>query len=137
MLEMTIIEGPDRAERRIELLERRRFRIGRARECDVRLAHARISRRHAEIVPDGDEGWVLVDTGSTHGCHVGGERVERVPLTPETEVSIGPVTLRFANLASRIGRELDRLLDDDARPVEVEILTPGGKRTADLGETMV
>ncbi|MCW2954801.1 MAG: domain containing protein [Conexibacter sp.] len=53
--------------------------IGRSRECDVVLADANVSRRHAEVRPRGD-GWMLVDLGSTNGVSVNGTRVERPQL---------------------------------------------------------
>ncbi len=49
--------------------------IGRSRDCDIVLADSGVSRRHAEIRPEG-EGWVLRDLGSTNGVRVGSRRVE-------------------------------------------------------------
>lgn len=52
--------------------------IGRMPECDVTLPDSNVSRRHAELRPEGDD-FLLVDLGSTNGSHVNGVRVtERV-----------------------------------------------------------
>ncbi len=43
--------------------------LGRSRECDIVLDDAGVSRRHAEIRPT-EDGWVLVDLGSTNGVRI-------------------------------------------------------------------
>jgi len=48
--------------------------IGRSRECDIVLADANVSRRHAEIRPIGG-GWAVTDLGSTNGVRVNGVAV--------------------------------------------------------------
>ena len=48
--------------------------IGRAPECDIELADATVSRRHAEIVRDGDA-WFIRDLGSSNGTKVNGAGV--------------------------------------------------------------
>src|SRR5215213_7898026 len=49
--------------------------VGRSRECDVVLADSNVSRRHAEIRPDGRDGWIVTDLGSTNGVRVNGRPV--------------------------------------------------------------
>lgn len=54
-------------------------RIGRSRDCDVRFdrqADPEVSALHAEIVAHKD-GWVVLDTASTNGTFVNGERVQK------------------------------------------------------------
>ncbi len=46
--------------------------LGRSRDCDVVLADSNVSRRHAEIRPQG-AGWVVEDLGSTNGVRVNGQ----------------------------------------------------------------
>ena len=139
MLELTIVSEAGQAVRKIELSPGTSLRIGRARECDIRVATPTVSRRHAEVAA-GDTGWTFRDLGSTHGSFVNGERINEVPVTPGLRVRIGPVRLEFDNLASRIGRELDQLLEEDesrAGPAQVEIIGRDGRRSHALDETMM
>ncbi len=46
--------------------------IGRSRQCDVVLADANVSRRHAEIRPVADGTWTVADLGSTNGVTING-----------------------------------------------------------------
>lgn len=139
MLELTIISESGQAVRKLELARGTSIKIGRARECDIRVAAPTVSRHHAEVIDNG-EGWTFRDTESTHGSTVKGEKVGEVNITPGLEIRIGPILLRFDNLASRIGRELDLLLDDDdaiGGPVSVEIIGREGRHTTTLDETML
>jgi pSer/pThr/pTyr-binding forkhead associated (FHA) protein len=138
MLELTIISESGQALRKLELARGTSIKIGRARECDIRVTAPTVSRHHAEVVDDGEE-WTFRDTDSTHGSLVKGQKVREIAITPGLEVRIGPVLLRFDNLASRIGRELDLLLDEDdalAGPVSVEIIGRDGRHTTTLDETV-
>jgi DNA-binding NtrC family response regulator len=67
--------------------------IGRAPECDVQLADAACSRRHAQLhIADG--ALTLEDLGSHNGTRINGERVSgRHPLTSNDVIAIGPVKL--------------------------------------------
>jgi len=69
--------------------------MGRSRDCDIVLADGNVSRRHAEIRP-GDDGWVLVDLGSTNGVSLGGRRVKgEAPLSGGERIEMGTTELRF------------------------------------------
>jgi hypothetical protein len=69
--------------------------IGRSPDVDIVLSSTDVSRRHAEVVPDGG-GWVLVDLGSTNGVRLNGSRVG-VPtlLTDGDVIEVGPTELHF------------------------------------------
>jgi predicted component of type VI protein secretion system len=107
----TMVYSPDREARRLEpLLDRRqallvgdgrrsvlsgsRVLIGRSRECDIALSDPNVSRRHAEL-RKGEEGWSIVDLGSTNGVKVNGRRVEHAVLRPGDRVTIGVSDLTF------------------------------------------
>lgn len=54
-------------------------RIGRAADCDVRFDEQlgrEVSAHHAQLVQDGED-WVVIDTSSTNGTWVNGERVSK------------------------------------------------------------
>jgi hypothetical protein len=69
--------------------------LGRSRDCDIVLADANVSRRHAEITPITD-GWCISDLGSTNGVTVDGRRVRTSsPLHGGEEIELGTATLRF------------------------------------------
>jgi pSer/pThr/pTyr-binding forkhead associated (FHA) protein len=56
-----------------------RTEIGRALDCDISILEPALSRKHAEIEPDGDD-LILQDLGSANGSHVNGKKVDRVKL---------------------------------------------------------
>jgi hypothetical protein len=68
--------------------------IGRANECEVRLADTSVSRRHAEVRATGD-GWSVADLGSTNGTKVNGAVVTDRKLKDGDTVSVGDTHLRF------------------------------------------
>ena len=53
-----------------------------------------MSRRHAEVRRD-ENGWHLVDLGSTNGVKVNGRRVDQMALGPGDRVTIGLTDLTF------------------------------------------
>ena len=68
--------------------------IGRLSTADIVLNDQNVSRRHAELHPVGDT-YQLVDLGSTNGCKVNGQRIERQVLVDGDEITLGPIKLRF------------------------------------------
>ncbi|HUR78106.1 MAG TPA: DUF3662 and FHA domain-containing protein [Acidimicrobiales bacterium] len=70
------------------------IRIGRAPENDLTLTDSTVSRRHAEIVRDGDA-WVVRDAGSSNGTKVNGAGVVEQVLNDGDEIRVGSVALRF------------------------------------------
>jgi hypothetical protein len=69
--------------------------LGRALECDVQIASTDVSRRHAEIRPDGG-GWSIRDLGSTNGVRVNGRTVRGAePLHAGDLIELGTVSAVF------------------------------------------
>jgi hypothetical protein len=69
--------------------------IGRSRDCDVVLADANVSRRHAEIRPS-PAGWTIADLGSTNGVLVNGHRVSGSELLrPGDRIALGTADIGF------------------------------------------
>ena len=75
-------------------LDSRRVLIGRSRECDIQLADANVSRRHAEVRREGATFWV-VDLDSTNGIEVNGRRLKRAKLEDGDKVVMGSTELTF------------------------------------------
>jgi pSer/pThr/pTyr-binding forkhead associated (FHA) protein len=71
--------------------------VGRSRDCDIVLADANVSRRHAEIRWDAGAGaWTVADLGSTNGVRVGGARITGAALIRDGErIELGTVPIGF------------------------------------------
>ena len=68
--------------------------IGRAPECDVFLDDVTVSRRHAELLQEGDR-FTIRDLGSLNGTFVNRKRVESAELHDDDEVQIGKYRMTF------------------------------------------
>jgi len=68
--------------------------IGRSPECDIFLDDVTVSRRHAEILHEG-EIYRIRDLGSLNGTFVNRQRVESAELHDDDEVQIGKYRLTF------------------------------------------
>src|SRR4051812_23004686 len=75
-------------------LDRTELRIGRARENDVVVDHASLSRQHARLVLEDDD-WKIVDSSSANGVRINGETYAMSALRPGDIVELGHVKLRF------------------------------------------
>ncbi|HEX6493929.1 MAG TPA: SpoIIE family protein phosphatase [Acidobacteriaceae bacterium] len=73
------------------------FTLGRSGECDLCVAHAQVSRRHASIEA-APEGLYLCDLGSRHGTLQNGELVERVRLHSGDRITLGQSTVTLVFL---------------------------------------
>ena len=69
--------------------------LGRSKDCDIRLSDPNVSRRHAEVRPDG-LGWTVVDLDSTNGIEVDGKRVKELALTDGAHFTIGTTEVSFS-----------------------------------------
>jgi pSer/pThr/pTyr-binding forkhead associated (FHA) protein len=82
------------------LLARGRYRLGRAADADLRLAHVTVSRLHAEIEVLEGGGVVLTDLHSTNGTWLGARRVTRVALSGDFDLRVGALQLEFCALGA-------------------------------------
>jgi hypothetical protein len=71
-----------------------RTQIGRSPECEVFLDDVTVSRRHAELVRNGDT-YTITDLGSLNGTYVNRKRIESAQLEDDDEVQIGKYRLTF------------------------------------------
>jgi len=68
--------------------------IGRSPDCEVFLDDVTVSRRHAELMRDGDT-FTIRDLGSLNGTYVNRRRIESAVLEDDDEVQIGKYRLTF------------------------------------------
>jgi hypothetical protein len=69
--------------------------VGRSRDCDIVLEDSGISRRHAEVRPDGD-GWAVVDLNSTNGVRLNGRPIHGAEhLEPGDVIELGSTEISF------------------------------------------
>jgi pSer/pThr/pTyr-binding forkhead associated (FHA) protein len=68
--------------------------IGRSPECDVFLDDVTVSRRHAELLRNGEK-FTISDLGSLNGTFVNKKRIESTTLEDDDEVQIGKYRLTF------------------------------------------
>ena len=77
-----------------------RLVIGRLTGCDICLADANVSRRHAELVLTGGI-WSVRDLGSTNGTFVNGQPVAEAPLADGDVIEVGTTRLVYHAPRSR------------------------------------
>jgi diguanylate cyclase (GGDEF)-like protein len=66
--------------------------IGRGQQADIQVIDEGISRRHAEIVHEGEE--ILIrDLGSTNGTYCNGERIAEHTLSDGDKIQVGSTTI--------------------------------------------
>ncbi len=68
--------------------------IGRSRRCDIVLTDPNVSRQHAEIRKQ-DDGFMLLDLGSTNGTRVNRRDVKQVVLQHGDRIELGTTELLF------------------------------------------
>jgi hypothetical protein len=76
-------------------VKQRRVVLGRSRDCDIQVADANVSRRHAELRQEGASYWI-VDLGSTNGMEVNGKRVKRAKLSDGDTFTLGSTDVVFS-----------------------------------------
>ncbi len=70
--------------------------VGRSRECDIVLADANVSRRHAQVLPAAAGTWTIADLGSTNGVLVNGRRIQgAAQLQPGDRIALGTAEIAF------------------------------------------
>jgi hypothetical protein len=75
-------------------IDKRRFVLGRSKDCDIQLADPNVSRRHAELRQEGSAYW-LIDLDSTNGSQVNGRRTARARLDSGDVITVGSTDLLF------------------------------------------
>ncbi|WP_417374452.1 FhaA domain-containing protein [Glutamicibacter protophormiae] len=68
--------------------------IGRGSAADITVADSGTSRKHVEILWDGERA-VVRDLGSTNGTKLDGTKISQAPLPPDSVVTIGRTDIAF------------------------------------------
>ncbi len=68
--------------------------IGRSPECDIFLDDVTVSRRHAELLREGER-FRIRDLGSLNGTFVNRHRIEETTLEDDDELQIGKYRMTF------------------------------------------
>ncbi len=77
-------------------LESDLVKAGRHPESDIFLDDITVSRRHAELLRDGQgDGYSVRDVGSLNGTYLNRERIDQAPLHNGDELQIGKFKLVF------------------------------------------
>lgn len=75
-------------------LTKARTIVGRGTDADITIADAGSSRKHVEILWDGERA-MMRDLGSTNGTKVNGEKLREAALPTDTTLTIGRTDLVF------------------------------------------
>lgn len=87
--------------------------IGRGGDCDLVLTDDGVSRRHARLQLT-EEGVFLEDLGSTNGCFVGGQRVQRVLLRDDDKIVLGPDAILVFHLVDTVEESVQAAMFQNA-----------------------
>ncbi len=96
---LDIVAGPDTGQS--HEIEHPVIRIGARSDNDLSLTDARVSGYHCEVRLD-ENGYRLVDMGSTNGTYVSSLRINDVYITPGTVIFVGTSQICFEPLATSI-----------------------------------
>lgn len=118
MLTLTVIEGPDEG-KGFQLPTDQPQLIGRSTEA-LPITDNTVSRRHAELTPDGDT-WYLRDLHSHNGTLVNGVAIkDRIRLEPGDEIRVGATVFLFGDPVNRYKKPSVLITDDHDLETEVE-----------------
>ncbi len=118
MLTLTVIEGPDKG-KNFQLPTDQPQLLGRSTEA-LPLSDNTVSRRHAELTPDGDT-WYLRDLQSQNGTIVNGVAIkDRIRLEPGDEIRVGATVFMFGDPVNLTKRPSVLISDDLDMETEVE-----------------
>jgi len=65
------------------------YKIGKAADNDIVIHNPYISRYHARLKVDGNNGIIIEDLDSTNGTYVNGKRIRTTIISPEDKILLG------------------------------------------------
>lgn len=118
MLLLTITQGPDRG-KAFNLPPNEPQLIGRSSEA-LRITDFTVSRRHAELTPDGGH-WYVRDLKSHNGTYVNGARISaRTKLKIGDEIRAGSTVFAFGGVNTRPESDIVEILRPEEIDAEIE-----------------
>lgn len=84
---LVVVDWTDEFGRQHEQEFDRRFQIGRDLQADIRLGDDRVSRRHLEVYPVGEQ-WFVRDLSSLNGSYVDDRPIETLRIDKVVEVAL-------------------------------------------------
>lgn len=118
-IKITVFD-PESGKTTVQTFDRSPVRIGRDPTCELPLAFAFVSARHAVVEFDDDQA-SLVDAGSTNGILREGRRLasrQAITITDAITVTIGRLELKVRRLAPGTAPDLSAApADSDARAI--------------------
>ena len=118
-----VISLPDGSDETHEL-RGDKITLGRLDDNDIQISDVSVSSHHAEFILNGNE-YEVMDLRSTNGTYIKGERVDRVKLTPGTEMHFGIVHAVYSPVVVEVKRPLPEAEIAGAMPAS-ESRCPGG-----------
>ncbi len=88
--------------------------IGRGSDADITIADPGTSRRHVEILWDGERAMVR-DMKSTNGTELDGRKISEAPLAPDSIITIGRTNIVFRVVAQAAPPRATRPVSDATR----------------------
>ncbi|MBW2037641.1 MAG: FHA domain-containing protein, partial [Deltaproteobacteria bacterium] len=96
------------------LLTGQRIVIGRASDNEISIDEKIVSRRHAEIIREGEH-FVLVDLDSHNGTFINDARITRHILTDQDTIRIGTAIIKYRDMRSQQVFLSDDHIQDEKR----------------------
>ncbi|MBN1589369.1 MAG: FHA domain-containing protein, partial [Pirellulales bacterium] len=112
MASLFVIRGNDQGSR-FEFSDG--VRLGRDSSNEIQIHDTEVSRQHAEIRLSGDR-FILIDSGSSNGTFVNGNREQQCTLASGDQVQLGRTLLLFTGPAEESAEDLFRAVDIALQP---------------------
>ncbi|MCC6748684.1 MAG: SpoIIE family protein phosphatase [Deltaproteobacteria bacterium] len=90
--------------------------LGRSFNSDIYIGDLNVSRRHARVCRQGEEGYLVEDLGSGNGTFVNDRQISRHPLNPMDVIRIGGSSFRYEPDDARWAPEVLTIIADGVVP---------------------
>ncbi len=102
MLELVVVKGPAFEGSVFNLALGQSFTLGRASDCNIKLASAGVSKQHCSLTPLSGLRVEIEDLGSANGTYVNGLLIKKHVLKPGDTISIHQFVLQLRKQAPQL-----------------------------------